>query len=110
MVLLRPQHRGPIGTVLLLPLSDESGQSGEVEIGWHLHPDLQGRGLATEAATAMLAAGAAAGVDSVLAVTDLDNLASQAVARRLRMRDEGVTDRWFGITAKQYRSHSGALL
>jgi RimJ/RimL family protein N-acetyltransferase len=104
MVPRHPERSRPVGTVLLLPLADESGPSDEVEIGWHLHPDMQGRGLVTEAATALLAAAAAAGVDSVLAVTDLDNLPSQAVARRLGMRDEGVTDRWFGITAKQYRT------
>jgi RimJ/RimL family protein N-acetyltransferase len=39
----------------------------------------------------------------VLAVTDLDNAASQRVAARLGMTDEGVTERWFGLTARQYR-------
>jgi len=39
----------------------------------------------------------------VLALTDLDNVRSQAVAARLDMRDEGTTDRWFGLTARQFR-------
>jgi hypothetical protein len=26
-----------------------------------------------------------------------------AVAARLRMSDEGTTDRWFGLTARQFR-------
>lgn len=92
----------PIGTVLLLPLLDEAGPTTEVEVGWHLHPDRQGHGLVTEAARALLACAADAGQRRVLALTDLENEASQAVARRLGMTDEGVTDRWFGITARQF--------
>lgn len=93
----------PVGTVLLLPLSDADGPTPEVEIGWHLHPDHQGRGLVTEAAQALLRAARHAGLTRVLALTDLDNVASQAVAGRLAMVDEGSTDRWFGITTRQYR-------
>ena len=33
-----------------------------------------------------------------------DNTPSQAVATRLGMRDEGTTDRWFGLTTRQYRT------
>lgn len=40
----------------------------------------------------------------VLALTDLDNTPSQAVATRLGMRDEGTTGRWFGLTTRQYRT------
>jgi len=101
----------PVGTLLLLPLSDDSGPTGLVEVGWHLHPRHQGQGLATEAAGAVLARAAQAGIDQVLAITDLDNAASQRVAARLGMSDEGVTERWFGLTARQYRkviSLSGA--
>ncbi len=93
----------PVGTLLLLPLSDDDGPTDLVEVGWHLHPDFQGRGLATEAARAVLALAANAGMDEVLALTDLDNLASQRVADRLGMADEGVTERWFGETMRQYR-------
>lgn len=94
---------GPVGTVLLLPLHDDAGPTAEVEVGWHLHPGYQGRGYATEAAGALLDAAAGAGLAAVLALTDPDNLASQAVAGRLGMADEGLTDRWYGITARQYR-------
>jgi RimJ/RimL family protein N-acetyltransferase len=38
----------------------------------------------------------------VLALTDLDNSASQAVAARLGMDDKGITERWFGLTMRQY--------
>jgi RimJ/RimL family protein N-acetyltransferase len=92
----------PVGTVLLLPLHDAAGPTEEVEVGWHLHPRHQGRGYATEAAAALLAAAEQAGLSRVLALTDPDNLASQAVAARLGMTDEGLTRRWFGMTAQQY--------
>jgi RimJ/RimL family protein N-acetyltransferase len=84
----------PVGTVLLLPLED----SGEVEIGWHLHPAHHGRGLATRAARELLSRTGG----RVLALTDPDNLASQAVALRLGMTDEGLTDRWYGLTARRF--------
>jgi RimJ/RimL family protein N-acetyltransferase len=71
-------------------------------VGWHLHPDHQGRGLATEAAAAVLAVAAEAGIGPVLAMTDPDNIRSQAVATRLGMRDEGLTERW-GRTSCQFR-------
>lgn len=93
---------GPVGTILLLPLEDATGPAGEVEIGWHLHPGYQGRGLATEAARALLGAAARAGQERVLALTDPDNAASQAVASRLGLADEGLTGRWFGLTTRQF--------
>jgi RimJ/RimL family protein N-acetyltransferase len=104
---------GPVGTLLLLPLSDGDGPTGLVEVGWHLHPDFQGYGFATEAARAVLALAGAAGIDQVLAITDLDNTASRRVAERLGMTDDGVTERWFGLRARQYRKvlrrpHAGA--
>jgi RimJ/RimL family protein N-acetyltransferase len=103
MVPLEPRDAAPVGTVLLLPLTEDDAVTDEVEVGWHLHPDHQGAGLATEAARAVLALAGEAGICDVLALTDLDNTASQAVARRLGMADEGVTDRWFGLTLRQFR-------
>jgi RimJ/RimL family protein N-acetyltransferase len=93
----------PVGTLLLLPLSDDDGPTGLAEAGWHLHPQHQGQGIATEAARAVLALAGKTGIDQVLAITDLDNAASQRVAARLGMTDEGVTERWFGLTTRQYR-------
>ena len=93
----------PVGTALLLPLRDADGPTDKVEIGWHLHPDQQGQGFATEAASELLAAAAVAGITEVLALTDPDNVASQAVATRLDMSDDGLTDRWFGLTTRQFR-------
>jgi len=135
IVPLVPAGSPPVGTIALLPLHEgdeadgqaegepdaqaegepdgqaEGGEAdGLIEVAWHLHPDHQGRGLATEAAAAVLAAAAAAGIEQVLALTDLDNVRSQAVAARLGMRDEGVTDRWFGLTMRQFRSSPEASL
>jgi RimJ/RimL family protein N-acetyltransferase len=93
---------GPVGTALLLPLSDDDGPTDEVEIGWHLHPHYQGQGLATESAKALLAHLPPGAPNRVLALTDLDNTASQAVAVRLGMVDQGRTERWFGETMLQY--------
>lgn len=93
----------PVGTALLLPLTDASGPTGVTEIGWHLHPQHQGQGLATESARALLAAAQDAGLDQILALTDPDNVPSQAVATRLGLHDDGVTDRWFGLTLRQFR-------
>jgi RimJ/RimL family protein N-acetyltransferase len=58
------------GTVLLgeMPNGD-----GEVEIGWHFHPDSWGKGLASEAAGAVLAKAFHDGVDEIYAVTRPDN-------------------------------------
>lgn len=82
----------PAGTVMLKPLPDGDG---EVEIGWHFHPDSWGRGFATEAAAALLARGFEHGLDEIWAVTTLDNDRSAAVCRRIGMRLLGVTNRWY---------------
>ena len=97
-----PLQGRPVGTIPLLPVTDPSGPAGQVEVGWHLHPCHQGQGLVTEAATAILAAAAKAGIEQVIALTDPDNIASRAVAARLGMRDEGITQRWYGLTSRQY--------
>ena len=86
------------GTVLLVPLR-LSGDAGEdpdaVEVGWHLHPDSQGRGYATEAARGALDRAFAAGVPAVYAVVRPGNEPSVAVTRRLGMEPLGRTDRWY---------------
>jgi len=46
---------------------------------------------------------AEAGLGPVLAMTDPDSIRFQAVAARLGMCDEGPTQRWFGLTMRQFR-------
>jgi RimJ/RimL family protein N-acetyltransferase len=82
----------PAGSVLLKPLPNGNG---EIEIGWHLHPDSWGRGLATEAASALLQRGLTDGLREVWAVTHLENYRSARVCRKLGMRLLGVTHRWY---------------
>jgi RimJ/RimL family protein N-acetyltransferase len=55
-----------VGSVLLMALPEGGG---EIEIGWQMHPDSWGRGLATESAGAMLARGFENGLDEVWAIT-----------------------------------------
>ena len=89
----------PAGTVLLKPLPDGEG---EIEIGWHLHPDSWGRGLATEAATATLARGFDLGLDEIWAVTDLDNERSIRVCQKLGMKELGLTHRWYHTPSRMF--------
>jgi GNAT superfamily N-acetyltransferase len=59
--------------------------------GWHLHPGAWGHGYASESAEAVLAHAFALGLNRVLAVTNKNNAASQAVARRIGMAHIGTT-------------------
>ncbi|MGB0102168.1 MAG: GNAT family N-acetyltransferase [Nocardioides sp.] len=102
-----------VGTVLLVTLPND--EHGEVEIGWHLHPDSWGHGYASEAARALLRHGFEGGLPEILAVTHLDNHPSQAVMGRIGLAPRGVTDKWydepselFGITAEEWRAAGGS--
>jgi RimJ/RimL family protein N-acetyltransferase len=90
-----------VGSVMLLPLP--RAEAGEVEIAWHLHPDVWGRGYATEAAAAVLEHGFALGLPEILAVTHVGHDASGRVCHRLGMTDEGVVRRWYDIDMQLYR-------
>lgn len=76
--------------------------SPEVEIGWHLHPDVWGQGVATEAARRVLDHAREHGLARVVAVTHPDNLPSQRVAIRLGMTDHGTTDRYYDTTTRLF--------
>ncbi|MFG2054519.1 GNAT family N-acetyltransferase [Micromonospora sp. NPDC048930] len=88
-----------VGNLLLKPIPLSAGVSAagpeDVEIGWHLHPDAWGHGYATEAAAAALDDAFSRGLARVIAVTDPDNHASQAVCRRLGMTHLGRTTRYY---------------
>ena len=95
----------PIGTAVLKHLPDgEGAPTPDVEVGWHLHPDHWGRGLATEAARAMVEHGfATIGLDEIHAVAWAGNEPSFAVMERLGMTRQGTTDRWYGVTLDWWR-------
>jgi RimJ/RimL family protein N-acetyltransferase len=88
------------GTVLFKPLPNGVG---EVEVGWHLHPDSWGHGYATEAARAVIDRGFSAGVPEVYAVVRPGNEASMAVCRRLGMTHLGRLRRWYDVELEAFR-------
>jgi RimJ/RimL family protein N-acetyltransferase len=81
------------GTVALVPVD---GAGPDVEVAWHLHPDVQGNGYATEAASGAIDRGHDAGLPEILALTDEANTASQAVCRRLGLELVETSDRFYG--------------
>jgi RimJ/RimL family protein N-acetyltransferase len=88
------------GTVLLKPLPRGVG---EVEVGWHLHPDSWGHGYATEAGRAVIDRGFAAGLPEVYAVVRPGNTASVAVCTRLGMQPLGRMRRWYDVELDAFR-------
>jgi RimJ/RimL family protein N-acetyltransferase len=94
-----------IGGVLLLTLDPLSGTSAQedVEIGWWLHPDVWGRGYATEAARAALGHAWECGLPRVYAVTHPGNEDSMNVCRKLGMTHEGLLHTpWFEGAMEQF--------
>ena len=88
------------GTVLFKPLPNGVG---EVEVGWHLHPDSWGNGYATEAGRAVIDRGFAAGVPEVYAVVRPGNRASMAVCARLGLEPIGRFRRWYDVELETFR-------
>jgi RimJ/RimL family protein N-acetyltransferase len=82
----------PAGTVVLKPLPNGDG---EIEIGLASPSRQLGKGIASEAAGALLQRGFAHGLDEVWAVTHPDNRRSIGVCQRIGMRLLGVTERWY---------------
>ena len=98
------------GSVLLvpIPLTGEEQprppeEGGDVEIGWHLHPDSWGHGYATEAARGALAKAWSHGLAEVVAVVYADNEPSLRVCQRLGMEANGLTQRWYGVELESFR-------
>jgi RimJ/RimL family protein N-acetyltransferase len=82
------------------PLPDPDGP---LEIGWRLRRDAQGRGFATEAATAIVDfAFDVRAAQELLAVCHPENTASAGVMARLGMQDQGL-QRWYGREMTTYR-------
>ena len=77
-----------IGEFMLRLKSSERRQG---EIGWSIHPDVQGRGLATEGAAEMLRLGFdELGLHRIEAGADPRNVASIRVMEQLGMRREAL--------------------
>jgi RimJ/RimL family protein N-acetyltransferase len=98
------------GTVLLVPIPRSGEETarlpeagGDVEVGWHFHPDSWGHGYATESARGAVDRGFAAGLAEIVAVVRAGNDPSMAVCRRLGMEPLGPTDRWYGVELESFR-------
>ena len=95
------------GTVLFKPLPNGVG---EVEVGWHLHPDSWGHGYATEAARAVIERGFDAGLPEVYAVVRPGNTASLAGCARLGMQRLGRFRRWYDVELEAFRLMAPAMV
>ncbi len=94
----------PVGMAVLVPIPTSEGfDRHDHEIGWHLHPDVWGRGYATEAATALVERAFAADIPELYAVTNPDNVRSQAVCGRLGMTDLGLRSDWYDRELRAFR-------
>lgn len=103
----RTEPGRPIGSVLLRPLPPDEE---DVEVGWHFHPTLWGRGYATEIGRAAARRAFETGIDEVFAIVRPGNQRSSAVARRLGMEYVGHTDKYYGLHAELFRLRPGDLV
>ncbi|MCQ2001528.1 GNAT family N-acetyltransferase [Arthrobacter zhaoxinii] len=86
------------GTLLLksIPASGpERKPSGDIEIGWHFHPDSWGHGYAPEAASAVLRYGFKQGLPRVVVVINPANTSSRRVCEKIGVVSQGSTDRYY---------------
>jgi RimJ/RimL family protein N-acetyltransferase len=81
---------------------------GELEVGWHFHPDSWGQGLATEAANAALSWAWQHGLGEVYAVVRPDNAKSLAVCRRLDMAALGRTSKYYETELELFSARPGS--
>ena len=97
----------PVGSVMLRPLPPDEE---DVEVAWHLHPTLWGRGYATEIGRAAARRAFETGIEEVFAIVRPGNERSSAVARRLGMEYVGRTDKYYGLHAELFRLRPGDLI
>jgi ribosomal-protein-alanine N-acetyltransferase len=97
----------PVGSVLLRPLPPAEE---DVEVGWHLHPAVWGRGYATEIGQAAARRAFDTGIDEVFAIVRPGNERSSQVARRLGMSYVGRTDKYWGLHAELFRLRPADLI
>jgi len=96
LILLAMEHQGTV--IGHLDFTAASMLDGSVEIGWRMHPDHHGKGLAAEAASLLLdLAFATIGARRAVAHLDPRNTSSAKLCERLGMRREAhhVLDMWF---------------
>ena len=93
-----------VGAAIIRPPSADSNRTDPViEIGWHLARAHWGNGYATEAGNGLLEWGfTVLDLDRLDAIVEEPNTASHAVARRLGMLDQGLTDAYSGRVMRHY--------
>ena len=92
-----------VGTIML----DLLPGGHHMEVGWHLHPDAEGQGYATEAARAVIDRGFRLGLPEVFAIVVPDNVRSQRVCRRLGMTHLGRTTRYHDTEHELFQLSAG---
>lgn len=76
----------------------------EFELAYRLRPSAWGRGYATEAGIAAMAhAWRASTLETIYAVTDLENHASRRVLAKIGFTDDGVTDKYYDASLRFFR-------
>lgn len=104
---VRPDHF--LGWILLIP---EDGTGPEIEIGWRLHPDHWGQGIASEAAS-VIVDHAFSGLELRRVVADIDayNRASRRLAEKLGMTDDKMIDGYvrYVMTLDAYSARQACL-
>ncbi len=101
------EWRNRPGLLGLCGLSPWEEEPGPTLIGWRLLPSAWGRGVATEAARAVLArAFGPLGLRAVVALIHPDNLASIRVAEKAGMTRAGAAQHW-GAPQLLYRAERG---
>jgi len=76
----------------------------EFELGYRFRPSAWGNGYATEAGiAAMEHAWRVSTLDSIYAVTDLENHASQRVLAKIGFTDDGVTDKYYDASLRFFQ-------
>lgn len=100
------QHRETrrvIGSSILKPLPDDD----RVEVGWHLHPDYWGQGLASESGKGALDYGFRnQGLSEIFAIVLPTNLRSRRVTQRIGMTFLESTNRYHELELDLFRIKS----
>lgn len=103
----RREDQRLIGGAVVLPLppGDE-----DFEMGWQLHPDVWGKGYATEAGHALARWAFSEGLEEVLAVARPANARAEATALRIGMEWVGETDKYYGMRLQVFRLRPSDLI
>jgi [ribosomal protein S5]-alanine N-acetyltransferase len=99
------QDKRLIGGATLLPLPPDE----EFEMGWQLHPEVWGRGYATEIGLALARWAFGQGIEQVIAVVRPANKRAEATVRRIGMEWVGETEKYHRLRLQAFRLRPGDL-